>query len=106
ASLDSGTKRNGTHFALDSEGACMQPPIRHILVPTDFSLASEHAVACARTRAGSFGATIHLVHVLEEPFVTPGAYQIHLPDTTTRREERYQQSQPRLTRPAGVLDDA
>jgi nucleotide-binding universal stress UspA family protein len=83
----------------------MQTTIHHILVPTDFGVASDHAVACARTLAASFGATIHLVHVLEEPFVTPGAYQFHLPDTPTRREERYQQAQRRLTRIAGALDD-
>jgi nucleotide-binding universal stress UspA family protein len=83
----------------------MRTTIREILVPTDFSLPSDHAVACARTMAAGFAATIHLVHVLEEPFVTPGAYQFHLPDTPARREERYQQAQRRLTRIAGKLND-
>jgi universal stress protein A len=84
----------------------MQATIRHILVPTDFSLPSDRAIACARTLAAGFRATIHLVHVLEEPFVTPGAYQFHLPDTATRREERYQLAQRRLSTIADQLRES
>jgi nucleotide-binding universal stress UspA family protein len=83
----------------------MPTTIRHILVPTDFGLPSDHALACARTLASSFGATIHLIHVLERPFVTPGAYQFHQPDTPARREERYQQAQRVLRRIASTLDN-
>jgi len=44
--------------------------ITRILVPTDFSLPSEGALAYAKTLAERFGASIHLLHVLEDPYST------------------------------------
>ena len=41
-----------------------------ILVPTDFSPASEAALAAALELADRFGASIHLLHVLEDPYST------------------------------------
>ena len=41
-----------------------------ILVPTDFSPASEAALAAAMELADRFGASIHLLHVLEDPYST------------------------------------
>jgi nucleotide-binding universal stress UspA family protein len=38
----------------------------HILVPTDFSAPSQHALEYAETIAKAFSATIHLVHVIQE----------------------------------------
>ena len=43
-----------------------------ILVPTDFSATSDAALSCARVLADKFGASLHLLHVLEDPF-TVGA---------------------------------
>ena len=48
-------------------------PIRNILVPTDFSAASQEAVRYAYELASGLGATLHVVHVLENPFA-PGAF--------------------------------
>ncbi len=48
-------------------------PIRNILVPTDFSAASQEAVRYAYDLATRIGATLHIVHVLENPFA-PGAF--------------------------------
>jgi universal stress protein A len=42
----------------------------HILVPTDFSPPSEAALATAKALAAQFGAAIHLIHVLEDPYAT------------------------------------
>ena len=42
--------------------------ITRILVPTDFSTASDEAVASAKMLAGRFGASLHLVHAFDEPF--------------------------------------
>ena len=42
--------------------------IKRILVPTDFSAASDVALTHARSLARHFGASINLVHVLEDPF--------------------------------------
>lgn len=39
-----------------------------ILVPTDFSAPSDAALATAKDLATRFGATLHLVHVLEDPY--------------------------------------
>jgi nucleotide-binding universal stress UspA family protein len=41
-----------------------------ILVPTDFSPPSEAALAAAMELADRFGASIHLLHVLEDPYST------------------------------------
>ena len=43
--------------------------IRRILVPTDFSPASDAALAQARELAAALGASLRLAHVFEEPFV-------------------------------------
>jgi universal stress protein A len=40
-----------------------------ILVPTDFSEPSDAALAYARVLAGKFGASLHVLHVFESPFV-------------------------------------
>ena len=39
-----------------------------ILVPTDFSAPSAAALAAAKDLATRFGASLHLVHVLEDPY--------------------------------------
>jgi nucleotide-binding universal stress UspA family protein len=44
-----------------------------ILVPTDFSAPSDAALAAAKNLAAKFKASIHLVHVLEDPY-TVAAY--------------------------------
>jgi universal stress protein A len=41
-----------------------------ILVPTDFSAPSDAALATAKSLAAQFGASIHLLHVLEDPYAT------------------------------------
>jgi nucleotide-binding universal stress UspA family protein len=46
-----------------------------ILVPTDFSEPSDAALLYATELAARFGATIHLVHVVEDPIVT-GAFGV------------------------------
>jgi nucleotide-binding universal stress UspA family protein len=40
-----------------------------ILVPTDFSETSDEALRYARTMAETFGASIHLLHVFEDPYI-------------------------------------
>jgi universal stress protein A len=44
--------------------------ITRILVPTDFSEASDTVLAEARDLAATLGATIRIVHVFDDPFVT------------------------------------
>ena len=47
--------------------------VQNILVPTDFSEGSKEAVRYAHDLAVRLGATLHLTHVLENPFA-PGAF--------------------------------
>ena len=49
------------------------PRIARILVPTDFSAASDAALRYARSLATQFGGSINLVHVLEDPLAS-GAF--------------------------------
>jgi nucleotide-binding universal stress UspA family protein len=46
--------------------------LTRILVPTDFSPPSAAALAAAKELAAQFGASIHLLHVLEDPYATAG----------------------------------
>ena len=82
----------------------MSPTIQHILVPIDFSAASHAAAAYASMLAIGSGAQVHLVHVVEEPFMTSGSYSFHLPDTAARREHRYQKAVRALSHLVGTLD--
>ena len=56
--------------------------IRQILVPTDFSTTSDAALEYAREVAGRFGGTLHLLHVLQDPFVNgPLVSEAYVNDT-------------------------
>ena len=84
----------------------MRPRLDHVLVATDFSASASAAIDHAATLARSAGARLHLVHVLEEPFVTSAPYEWHLPDTPARREGRYQLALARLSKEAAAVSDA
>ena len=47
-------------------------PIRRILVPTDFSATADAALDYAQLLAARFGATLQLLHVLDDPFIDEG----------------------------------
>lgn len=47
--------------------------IRKVLVPTDFSDCSEAAVKYGRDLAAAFGASLHLLHVVQDPYTQPWA---------------------------------
>ena len=52
--------------------------IKEILVPTDFSSASKRALRYACELADAFGASLHVLHVAENPYV-PGGYMEYYP---------------------------
>ena len=60
-------------------------PIVNVLVPMDFSATSDAALDYARMLAEGFGASLHLLHVAEDPLVNeamvPEAYISEIPDT-------------------------
>ena len=45
--------------------------IKKILLPTDLSQYSEHSLAYARELAATYGATLHLLHVVESLWSGP-----------------------------------
>lgn len=53
-----------------------------ILVPVDFSEHSGRALDCAKTLAGKFGASLHLLTVVPNPFTLPdpGPWYVPLPE--------------------------
>ena len=51
--------------------------IKEILVPTDFSSASKRALRYACALADAFGASLHVLHVAENPYV-PGGYMEYI----------------------------
>ena len=83
----------------------MKPTVDHLLVASDFTAASSAAIEYAATLARGLRAHLHLVHVLEQPFVASGPHELVLPDTPARREERYRAAFARLSRDAKVLAD-
>jgi nucleotide-binding universal stress UspA family protein len=47
--------------------------LKKVLVPTDFSECSDAAVKYGRALASVFGATLHLLHVVQDPYTQPWA---------------------------------
>lgn len=67
--------------------------IRKILVPTDFSDCSEAALAYGRRMAEAFGASLHLLHVVQDPYTQPWAaeaFPAPLGDLLVQWEEQAQ----------------
>lgn len=72
----------------------MNLAFKKIVVATDFSSESELAAQYARTLASRFGAAVHLVHVIEEPFpISPELFIHEIPDF---RERLVQDAQEKL----------
>ena len=59
--------------------------LTQILVPTDFSDASAAAMDYGRALARTFGASLHLLHVVENPFLRPMPADPHSFNTATVR---------------------
>lgn len=76
------------------------PDIKRILVPTDFSTISDLAVSYAIDLATRYGASIHLVHVVEEMYfgsAYPDGFFAELPAVRARLIE---EAETRLTQAA------
>ena len=68
-----------------------------ILVPTDFSTPSEAALAHARILARTFGASIRLLHVVEDQLVTgPFGAELYVPHTAGTLTKMIDDSRTRL----------
>jgi nucleotide-binding universal stress UspA family protein len=77
--------------------------LRDLVVPVDFESTSHHALAYARELAGTFGARLHLIHVLDDTFALPAGTEGTLsgvPELARRTED---DARERLD---GLLTDA
>jgi nucleotide-binding universal stress UspA family protein len=59
--------------------------LKHVLVATDFSKASDVALTYGRSLAQTFGASLHLLHVMENPFLRPTPMDPHMLKVETLR---------------------
>ena len=75
----------------------MNTTIRSILVPVDFSLYSDHAVAYAARLAKKLAASVELLHVVDDPVIA-GAWgtEVYVPDLTALLESVATEAQTRL----------
>jgi nucleotide-binding universal stress UspA family protein len=82
--------------------------VTQILVPTDFSATADAALEYAFLLATRFGASVQLLHVLDDPFVTDGfTAEAYIAEAPTLRTAMLQDAQARLkhraeTREGGV----
>ena len=70
--------------------------IKSVLVPTDFSDASETALTYGKAMAGAFGASLHLVHVMEDLLAHAWAAEVYVASAPNLREEIERESRQRL----------
>jgi nucleotide-binding universal stress UspA family protein len=71
--------------------------IKSVLVPTDFSDASETALTYGMGLAETFGASLHLVHVMEDLLAHAWAAEVYVAAVPNLREEIERESQQRLS---------
>lgn len=79
--------------------------ITRILVPTDFSATADAALEYAFALAGRFGAPLHLLHVLDDPFVSDGmAAEAYITEAPALRTAMLHDAQDKLRHRAAVRD--
>jgi nucleotide-binding universal stress UspA family protein len=76
--------------------------LKTVLVPTDFSTTSDSALRYGKALAQAFGATLHVVHVIEEPYGQPWAVEAYGFSLAALQEEWVKDAGTRL---AGSLTD-
>lgn len=83
-----------------SEEKPMNRTITHILVPTDFSAVSDAALDYAIAIARRFGASLHLLHVLDDPFVGGDTWgsEVYIAGVPAMRETLIEEASAKLSR--------
>ena len=72
------------------------PTIKRILLATDFSEASDAALAYALSCADAFGASVHVLHVLEDLAAHAWTTEVYVAALPGVHEEMARQAQERL----------
>ena len=80
------------------------PPINNVLLPTDFSEATVVATQYAVALAKRFGATLHLLHVIEDPLLLSPIFE-SIPLPPQQSFETYAQDRLENWIPAADRDD-
>ena len=78
-----------------------------ILVPVDFSPPSDAALEYARSVAGRYGASLHLVHVAEDPYRAFYSAEVFVPQVEGLRDDILSDTAQRLTarlRPSDITE--
>jgi universal stress protein A len=70
--------------------------LKTVLVPTDFSDASESALRYGKAMAGAFGASLHVVHVMEDLLAHAWAAEVYVASMPQLRDEIEKESRQRL----------
>jgi nucleotide-binding universal stress UspA family protein len=70
--------------------------LKTVLVPTDFSDASESALRYGKSMAEKFGATLHVVHVMEDLLAHAWAAEVYVSSMPQLRDEIEKESRLRL----------
>jgi nucleotide-binding universal stress UspA family protein len=68
-----------------------------ILVPTDFSPPSDAALEYAKAVATRFGASLYLLHVVDDPYRAAYATEVYVPEVEGLRDELLADSVARLS---------
>jgi nucleotide-binding universal stress UspA family protein len=77
--------------------------LKTVLVPTDFSEASESALRYGKAMAEAFGASLHVVHVMEDLLAHAWAAEVYVSSMPQLRDEIEKESRQRL---GALLTDA
>jgi nucleotide-binding universal stress UspA family protein len=77
--------------------------LKNVLVPTDFSETSAIALRYGKALAGAFDASLHLLHVVQEPLAQPWAVEAYGFSLATLQEEWIREAKARM---ATTLSDA
>jgi nucleotide-binding universal stress UspA family protein len=81
----------------------MSTRFNRILVPTDFSERSSMALEYGQALAERFGASLHVLHVVEDPFILGAtSSEIYVPDVPALRAELVTEAEAQL---ANLLRD-
>jgi len=70
--------------------------LKTVLVPTDFSDASESALRFGKAMAEKFGASLHVVHVMEDLLAHAWAAEVYVSSMPQLRDEIEKESRQRL----------
>ena len=83
----------------------MLPQFKTILVATDFSEASEHALEYAHTLAHSMGGRLHLLHVVPDPVLASAWSEAYAYDLTALGERLRTQAEQEIAKRARSFGD-